>query len=160
LRWVGVFTSFLLVAGCAGGWDARQALGTQIDGARFGAGWLFGGPSIYVYPSGTVHTRYEGGTKSMRLGSKVTYIDKKLWDRLTAIVVEKGGKDLVDLTRKEGSVCDGGYESLYIKVGDKTGYYIFDGMDCDITVEKYDAAGLEIKVILEELMQNVRTKRS
>lgn len=155
MKWAGLILSLLILNGCSSGWDARQALGGEVDGARYGTGWLFGGPHIYVYPSGTVHRRYEGGTKRMRLGQKITYIDKELWQRLETIVLSRGGEIQKDNSAKDGSVCDGGYEYLHIRVGDKSGYYVFDDMDCEVTIDRHDAAGREAVQIFRELAKRL-----
>ncbi|WP_155895861.1 hypothetical protein [Kordiimonas gwangyangensis] len=94
----------------------------------------------------------------MRLGQERTYIDRALWLRVAKIVQEKGGEEPLDLTTDENAICDGGYEYLYVRVGEKTAYYHFDAMPCEERIEKHDAAGREIVNIFRELAESFDQK--
>lgn len=99
--------------------------------------------------------RYQSGGAIVR--DRYTYIDKELWAKLSALVEASGGVDVEDREDPEIGLCDGGTELVYIKSGDKTGYYYFDS-SCEGNIWRSDKAGREALPILEAISDEFDVK--
>ena len=155
MRWLAAICLMLLTS-CSGGWEARYALGQEKDGARYYSGGMFGGPALFVYPSGTVHWRYEGGYGR---SNSVTYIDKELWQQIAGIVERSSGLDPIDIETNEQAICDGGQAEAFARVGSQAAYYRSENMNCEDLIKKSDKAGREVFELLEALSERLRQRR-